>query len=63
MKKIIKFLIYFSIKLPIYTRREIESDFNDYIVDKYDFEIVLYLWQKILIFVLNIFTGGLGTLL
>ena len=38
------------IDVPIYTRREIESDFNDYIVDKYDFEIDLDPWQKFLIF-------------
>ena len=49
--------------VPIYARKEIESVFNDYIVDKYDFEIDLDPWQKILIFVLNIFTGGLGILL
>ena len=39
------------------------SDLENYITGDYDFEIFLYRWQKILIFILNIFTGGLGTLL
>ena len=44
-------------------RREINQDFENYIKDKYDFEIKLDLWKSILILILNIFTGGLGTLL
>ena len=43
--------------------KEFQNDFNNYIIGQYDFEILLSSWQKILIFVLNIFTGGLGTLL
>ena len=44
-------------------RREINQDFENYIKDKYDFEIKLDLWKSILILILNILTGGLGTLL
>ena len=43
--------------------KEFQNDFNNYIIGQYDFEILLSGWQKILILVLNIFTGGLGTLL
>ena len=49
--------------VPIYSEREIESDFNNYILNEYDYDIILYTWQKILILLLNIFSGGLGTLL
>ena len=31
--------------------------------EKYNFEIILSLWQKILITILNILTGGFGTIL
>jgi hypothetical protein len=31
--------------------------------EKYDFEIILDPWQKILITILNILTGGFGTIL
>lgn len=44
-------------------RSHSQSVLDKYIDNKYDFEIELDLWQKILILVLNIFTGGLGTLL
>ena len=44
-------------------RREINQDFENYIKDKYDFEIKLDLWKSILILILNLLTGGLGTLL
>ena len=43
--------------------KEFQNDFKNYITGQYDFEIELFFWQKILILVLNIFTGGLGTLL
>ena len=52
-----------STDVQIYLGSEIESDLNNYIIDKYDYDIDLHIWQKILILVLNIFTGGLGTLL
>ena len=50
-------------EVSIIYAKEFQNDFNDYIIDQYDFEILLSGWQKILILVLNIFTGGLGTLL
>ena len=52
-----------STDVKIYLGSEIESDLNNYIIDKYDYDIVLHIWQKILILLLNIFTGGLGILL
>jgi len=52
-----------STDVRIHLGRKIESELNNYITDEYDYDIVLYIWQKILILVLNICTGRLGTLL
>ena len=49
-----------------YTRREnrdTQDSSDDSYSSKYDFEIKLVKWKKILIIILNIFTGGLGTLI
>ena len=53
--------------VAIISRRERQSQeqkiIDAYIKHQYDFEIDLEIWQKYLILILNIFTGGLGTLL
>ena len=50
-----------------YTRNEFKKDnednsYNPYL-SKYDFEIKLANWKRVLITILNIFTGGIGTLI
>ena len=42
---------------------QIEKDLNNYIFDDYNYEINITCWQKILVAVLNVITGGLGTIL
>ena len=46
----------------VYTneRQETSRDSNDY---SYDFEIKMNGWKTLLIIILNILTGGLGTLI
>ena len=40
-----------------------QKDINNYVNNKYNFEIELSTCQKIIIIFLNIFTGGIGTIL
>ena len=48
-----------------YRRENAQSDLDSIysFSEKYDFEIILSRWQKILITILNILTGGFGTIL
>lgn len=48
-----------------YRRENSEPNFDNIysFSEKYDFEIILSCWQKILIIILNILTGGFGTML
>ena len=48
-----------------YRREESELNIDNIysFTDKYDFEIILSGWKKIIIFILNILTGGFGTIL
>jgi hypothetical protein len=41
----------------------LKNDINNYVYDKYNFEIDLSPRQKIIVIFLNIFTGGMGTIL
>jgi hypothetical protein len=50
----------------IYTKndkKDTQDKSDDPYLSKYDFEIKLANWQRILIIILNILTGGLGTLI
>ena len=49
-----------------YARNEIgdtQDNSDDPYLSKYDFEIKLANWKRVLITILNIFTGGIGTLI